>query len=365
MSTSTPPAPSPSPDAATAESPPGTASGARFVSAQQVARHAGVSRSAVSRAFTPGASIAPGTREKVMQAAEALGYQVNDLARGLLANRSRLVGLVVTGPEVGFRAHLAAELTKALIARASVPLMINTGRSDAEMEAAKRTLFGYRAEATIVLSGSPPASFIDLARRNGQPLIVIGRCEPGADSVEIDNAGAARQTAHDFAARGYRRVAFAGSRSGTPSIVERRQAFLAACRDRGLSVVSALGDDSDYRGGLQAARDILAHAERPEAVFCVNDLVALGVMDHARHAAGLSVPRDLAVVGFDDLPEAEWLSYRLTTFRQDPATMAGAAVALLDQRQAEPDQPPARVRIRPQAVIRDSFVPASSPTREA
>ncbi len=101
----------------------------RFVSARDVADLAGVSRSAVSRAFTPGASVAPETREKIMTAAGHLGYQVNDLARGLLANRSRIVGLVATKPEVGFRAHLTAALAAVLIRRGSVPVLINAGET--------------------------------------------------------------------------------------------------------------------------------------------------------------------------------------------------------------------------------------------
>lgn len=155
----------------------------RFVSAEQVAQLAGVSRSAVSRTFTPGASVAPATREKVLRAAEELGYHVNDLARGVLANQSRLVGIVATRPEVGFRAHLAAALAKALIRRGSIPILINTGRTEEELLAAQKMLIGHRAEAIIILSGSPPASFLELAQRNGQPLIVTGRSEPDADHV--------------------------------------------------------------------------------------------------------------------------------------------------------------------------------------
>lgn len=147
----------------------------RFVSAEQVAQLAGVSRSAVSRTFTEGASVAPATREKVLKAAEELGYHVNDLARGVLANQSRLVGVVATKPEIGFRAHLTAALTKALIRRGSIPILINTGETEEELLAAQKMLIGHRAEATVILSGSPPASFFELAQRNGQPLVVIGR----------------------------------------------------------------------------------------------------------------------------------------------------------------------------------------------
>jgi len=317
----------------------------RFVSAQQVAELAGVSRSAVSRAFTPGASIAPETREKVMRAAVELGYQVNDLARSLLANRSRLVGLVVTRPEVGFRAHLVAALTTALIRRGNVPFLINTGYSEDELRAAQAALFGYRAEATIILSGSPPSSFVELARQNGQPLISIGRSEPGCDHVRIDNEGAARAAARLFHARGLRRLGFAGSASGTPSINERESAFTDEARRLGAEVRVARGDDTDYAGGQQAADALFAGARRPEAVFCVNDLIAFGLMDAARARFGLDIPRDLAVIGFDDIPEASWDAYRLTTFRQDPAAIADGAVAHLDRRLADPDAEPSTTRL--------------------
>ncbi|HVJ40919.1 MAG TPA: LacI family DNA-binding transcriptional regulator [Dongiaceae bacterium] len=328
-----------------------------FVSAQHVARRAGVSRSAVSRAFTPGASIAPVTRERVMRAAEELGYQVNDLARGLLSNQSRLVGLVVTKPEVGFRAHLTAALAKALILRGSVPILINTGQTEQELLAAQRTLFGHRAEATIIVSGSPPSSFVDLARRNGQPLVVLGRSEPEADHVRIGNAEAARQAATLFVARGMTELGLVGSRSTTPSIVEREAAFQMQAVALGARVVRVQGGDSDYAGGLEAAAQLFAARHRPQAVFCVNDLIAFAVMDYARQLLGWAVPGDLSIIGFDDVPEAGWLAYDLTTFRQDPELMAAETMRVLDRRQAEPDQPPIRQHLMPPLVVRRSFAP--------
>lgn len=317
----------------------------RFASAQQVAQLAGVSRSAVSRAFTPGASIAPETRERVMQAAAELGYQVNDLARGLLTHRSRLVGLVATRPEVGFRAHLVAALTTALLRRGNLPFLINTGASDLELQAAQAALFGYRAEATIILSGSPPSSFVELARRNGQPLISIGRSEPGCDHVRIDNEGAARAAARLFHAQGLRRLGLAGSASGTPSITERESAFTEEARALGAEVIAVRGADTDYAGGQQAATALFDRAERPQAVFCVNDPVAFGVMDGARHRFGLAIPRDLRVIGFDDIPEAAWDAYRLSTFRQDPGEIAAHALAHLDRRLLAPDATPSTTRL--------------------
>ncbi|WP_026789679.1 LacI family DNA-binding transcriptional regulator [Pleomorphomonas oryzae] len=330
----------------------------RFVSARDVAELAGVSRSAVSRAFTPGASVAPETRDKIMTAAARLGYQVNDLARGLLANRSRIVGLVATKPEVGFRAHLTAALAAVLIRRGSVPVLINVGETAEETEAAQRTLFGHRAEAVIVLSGSPPSSFIELAKSNGLPLVAIGREAPEIDLVQTDNVGAARTIAAAFIATGHCRLALAGSESGTPAIVEREHAFVDEATLLGATVAVARGPDTDYSGGLQAAAQLFAAGERPTAVFAVNDLVAFALIDHLKTRLGLRVPWDVAVVGFDDLPEAAWLGYRLTTFRQDPMEMAERAVALLEERASVPTASPVSLRLAAKLRVRDTFRPA-------
>ncbi|MGE7368167.1 LacI family DNA-binding transcriptional regulator [Neorhizobium sp. NPDC001467] len=330
----------------------------RFVSAQQVAELAGVSRSAVSRTFTQGASVAPATREKVLTAAKALGYHVNDLARGVLNNQSRLVGIVAMKPELGFRAHLTAALAKALIRRGSIPILINTGQTEDELLAAQKMLIGHRAEATIVLSGSPPAAFFEEAQRNGQPLVMIGRSEADADHVRAGNAEASGVAAQAFAKAGRRYLAVATSSSGTPAIRERETAFVQVAQAAGcLTVVAEGGKESDYMTGLSAARKLFAGSDHPDAVFCANDLIAFGVIDHLRGERDLRVPQDVAVIGFDDVPEAAWLSYRLTTFRQDPLVMADRAVDLLQRRLDNPGEPPFQERVIPELVVRDSFWP--------
>ena len=329
----------------------------RFVSAEQVAQLAGVSRSAVSRTFTPGASVAPATREKVLRAAEELGYHVNDLARGVLANQSRLVGIVATRPEVGFRAHLTAALAKSLIQRGSIPILINTGQTEDELLAAQKMLIGHRAEAIIIISGSPPASFFELAQRNGQPLVVIGRAEPDADHVRAGNSEASRKAATAFYESGRRRLAVVGSNTGTPAIIEREDAFLSTAASLGVSVVVGRGGDSDYDGGVAAGRALFSETIKPDAVFCANDLIAFGVMDVVRSEAGLHIPEDVAVIGFDDVPEASWLSYQLTTFRQDPLIMAQRAVELMERRLENPSALPGYERVIPELVIRQSFRP--------
>lgn len=328
----------------------------RFVSAEQVAQLAGVSRSAVSRTFTPGASVAPATREKVLRAAEELGYHVNDLARGVLANQSRLVGIVATRPEVGFRAHLAASLAKCLIKRGSIPILINTGQTEDELLAAQKMLIGHRAEA-IIIYPARRRQFLRTraakwpAARGDRPFGT--RCRPCARR----QLRGLPQGGDGLYESGRRRLAVIGSNTGTPSIIERESAFLSTAGSLGVSVVVGRGGDSDYDGGVTAARALFSQTIKPDAVFCANDQIAFGLMDVVRLEARLRIPEDVAVIGFDDVPESSWLSYQLTTFRQDPLTMAQRAVELMERRLENPGLLPGYERVIPELVIRQSFRP--------
>jgi DNA-binding LacI/PurR family transcriptional regulator len=328
----------------------GRDSGRRFVSAQDVAERAGVSRSAVSRAFTPGASIAPATRERVQEAASALGYQVNQLARGLHAQRSLLVGLVTSDPETPFRAAMIAALSAALIERGNVPALISIGTTEGGVANAARQLLHYRAEATVFLSGSPPASLVELTRRNGQTLILINRAETGLDSVRCDDRDGARQACAALLAAGASRLAVIDMAAPSPGLLAREEAFAACAAARGFAARVVRAGHSDYAGGQEAARRLLAGG-RPDAVFCVNDLMAFGALDHLR-GAGLSVPGEVSVIGFDDVPQAAWDAYRLTTLRQDPGRIAREVVAIIDRRAESPDPSPTSVTFPVELVVR-------------
>jgi DNA-binding LacI/PurR family transcriptional regulator len=325
--------------------------GRRFVSSRDVAERAGVSRSAVSRAFTPGASIAPATLARVQAAADALGYQVNDLARALLSEHSRLVGLVTSDPETPFRGDMIRALSRALIERGNVPTIISVGPSADDVAKASRQLLRYRAEATIFLSGSPPASLIEMTRRNRQPLLLINRAETGIDAVRCDNRGGARQAFRLFRQSGAFRPAMANTVNPSPSFAARESAFVKIARAEGLSVLVGRGERSDYEGGRMAARQLLASGLKIDAVFCGSDLLAFGAIDEFR-SAGLSVPDDISVIGFDDVAISAWGAYNLTTLRQDPARIAKEVIAILDRRSADPDLPPISVTFPVDLVVR-------------
>jgi DNA-binding LacI/PurR family transcriptional regulator len=325
----------------------------RFVNAQDVAERAGVSRSAVSRAFTPGASIAPKTLAKVQAAADALGYEVNDLARGLLAHRSQLVGLVTSDPNVPFRAEMIAALTRALIERGNVPAVISIGQTPEDLANASRQLVRYRAEATVFLSGSPPAGLVEMTRRNGQTLILINRAETDLDSVRCDDRGGARQAFEALSKGGASRFCVVNMERPSASLLARERAFIEAATKAGATVTTVRGRHSDYAGGRAAAQQMPSGKQRPDAVFCVNDLMAFGVLDRLRED-GVSVPAEISVMGFDDVPMAAWSSYRLTTLRQDPERIAREVVAILDRREADPDLPPKAVSFPVALVVRET-----------
>ena len=325
----------------------------RFVSAQAVAARAGVSRSAVSRAFTPGASIAPDTMARVHEAAAALGYQVNDLARGLLANRSRLVGLVASDADTPFRAHTIAALSQSLIKRGNLPVVINIGATADDVANAIRQLLGYRAEATVFLSGSPPTSLVELTRSNGQPQILINRAETGLDSVHCDDDDGAQQAFEVLRLSGATRFAVVNKTKPSPSLLARERAFVGFAAASGFRTSIVRAGNSDYEGGREAARRLLVRGTPPDAIFCANDLMAFGLLDYLRET-GLCVPDDVSVVGFDDVPVAAWSSYRLTTLRQDPRRVAREVISILDRRLAEPDAPPVTVYFPVELVVRDT-----------
>jgi DNA-binding LacI/PurR family transcriptional regulator len=325
----------------------------RFVSAQDVAERAGVSRSAVSRAFTPGASIAPKTLARVQAAADALGYQVNDLARGLLAHRSQIVGLVTSDANIPFRAEMIAALSRALIGRGNVPSVISIGQTPEDLANASRQLLRYRAEATVFLSGSPPEGLVEMTRRNGQTLILINRAETELDSVRCDDSGGARQAFQALRATAAKRFAVINMEGPSPSLAARERAFVELASAAGVAATTIHAGHSDYRGGREAARQLLSKGEPPDAVFCVNDLMAFGALDRFREA-GLGVPADVSIVGFDDVPMAAWAPYRLTTLRQDPERIAREVVAILDRREADPALPPMSVRFPVELVVRET-----------
>ncbi|MER5172963.1 LacI family DNA-binding transcriptional regulator [Thioclava kandeliae] len=290
----------------------------RPASAAEVAALAGVSRSAVSRTFTDGASVSARTRAKVMAAAEALNYHVNHLARGLSKDASRPVCLLASNLTRPYHGLLLDALTRRLQAAGRMAMVINVSTDPQSAGAALAQALSYRASAVVVMSGTPPADMVTACIDAGQKVIAINRGEewPGVHHIRIDYRRAMQEAVTALRAAGCGRIALAGSRKGTPSLAAREAFFIEACHAQGIDPVVWRGDGSGYAEGQEAAQALLQGQAPPEGIFCLTDLMACGLMDMARDTLALAIPRDLCVIGFDDIPQAGWAGYGLTSFGQ-------------------------------------------------
>lgn len=333
-----------------------------WATAADVAARAGVSRSAVSRTFTAGASVSPATRERVMKAADELGYQVNMLARSVIQRQSNLVGIVVPGMQNAFVVQLLGPLMQNLARHSLAPLLMDV-RDPEQMESSLRYLLQYRVAGVIFTSGSPP---IELAReylRLQVPVAMINRDASleNVDVVSSDNHHGGVLAAECLIAAGARRLAYVNLPTGTYSGVSRGAGFSEAVAKSGQATISVeflQGTISGYEGGAAVAAQLLERpvALRPEGVFCANDMLAFGFLDAARQQFGLRVPDDLVVVGFDDIPLAAATSFALTTVRQDVDGLACEVVERLVERMANPSIPARSQQLPVELITRKTSV---------
>lgn len=303
----------------------------RVPTSDDVALLAGVSRSAVSRTFTSGASVAPATREKVIVAAKTLGYRVNFLARGLSQQRTNLVALVVSDMDNSLRARMVDHLARALVALDFRPLILPTEQGE-DVEHLIDMMLHYNVSGTIVTSDTSPAEIAQECAAYGVPLVLINKPEVSSRvaNVSIDTAMAGRLAAEELKALGCQRIAIASQRRASHSIGQRKAVFIATARMLGLDIVADFqGAAQNYDGGAEAAAAFVESGVEVDGIYCVNDFLALGFLDRLRRLSPLRVPEDVKLIACDDIAEASWGSYDLTTVRQDARAMADAAIAAL------------------------------------
>ncbi len=307
---------------------------ARRATSYDVARAVGVAQSTVSRCFKPGSNVSATTRALVLGAAERLGYMPNALARSLITRRSDMVGVVATRYTLRGNPDVIYAIGEALAA-AGKQLLLVVAESDAPGPHELRAALEYPLDGLISCVAMTETD-IRTVRGRGIPVVLYNRRLPGlpVDSVTCDNANAAGEVAAALHVAGHRRFLFVGGPDRAPVSRERRDGFLARLRALGNEPAAVIDTDYSYEGGRDA---MLGHiggraAVRPDAVFCASDQIALGVLDACRFELGLEVPRDISVVGFDDIAEAARLSYRLTTMHQDSVGMARRAVDILLRR---------------------------------
>ena len=302
----------------------------RRATARDVAELAGVSTSAVSRAFTSGASISSETRTKVLDASRRLGYQPNLLARSLMTRRTELIGLISNNFDNPFFMEIFDLFTRSLQKRGLRPLLANLtdGISPA---AALDMLLQYSVDGVIIASSSLHRELAHACAKARLPVVQAFGRRIGRSAINVvgaDNVQGGRLAGDLLLARGYRRVGFLGGPLAATSTEDRLGGFRARLLTNGLQpVAEVFGRSFSYDEGNRLMGALLREG-RIDAVFCGDDILAIGALDCCR-TAGISVPSDMGFVGFDDMPIASWAAYNLTTIRQPVAEIIGTAVELI------------------------------------
>lgn len=321
------------------------------VTLKEVAERAGVSRSAVSRTFTEGASVSAKTRAKVDKAANELGYAPNALASSLTTGRTKLIGLIVNNFHNPLILEVFDLFTCGLQDRGLRPLLVNL--SDATDPAASvRMLRQYSVDGVIVASSTLPSSFAEAFKNAGLPVVhAFGRYStaPDVHVVGIDNIACGRMAAEALVKRGYTRLGFLGGPRSATSTQDRGEGFLAALRGKpGISVAVSFAANYTFDAGRAEMQRLLAEGPA-EAYFCGDDLLAVGALS-AIEEAGLSVPGDIGLIGLNDMEMSRWQIIGLTTIRQPVCQVIDAAIELVIATIKNPDRPP-EIRLFPCRVI--------------
>jgi len=307
------------------------------VTSYDVARLAGVSQSAVSRCFKPGASVSKKMRTRVMRAARSLGYQPNAIARSLITRRTNLVGVVMTDFTNQYYPEVLFELNRALAAENIHVLLFTRGR-DLSIDQVFEQLWQYRVDG-VIAAVELKDELIRGFENSAIPLVLLNHEEDSgiASSVCCDQKAGEQALVDALVAAGSRSF---GILSGPPdsSVAQQRA---AGARDRlrqlGIDDIRMQPGDYSYESGAAGMRALTAeNATAPEAVICANDVMAIGALDTARYELGLSVPEQISIVGFDGIAPGRWLAYRLATVEQPIRAMARAAAQIIFERIADP-----------------------------
>lgn len=311
---------------------------------KDVARVAGVSVATVSRALNGAENVLPDTRQRILDVARELRYIPSGAARSLITRRTDTIGALLPDLHGEFFSELIRGIDQAARAR-GLHLLLSSSHDDADEAAAALRAMNGRVDGLLVMSPHADADFLSENLPHNLPAVLLnsGVKQAGQRAFSVDNYGGARAITEHLVATGRRRIAHLGGPAGNFEARERLRGYRAGLGE-GMAAQELQGDFSEA-SGFQAGQAILAlpKAQRPDAVFAANDIMAIGLMA-ALQDAGLRLPQDIALAGFDDIPIARYVSPPLTTIRVPIAALGSQALdALADLLEGE-DPPTARRR---------------------
>jgi DNA-binding LacI/PurR family transcriptional regulator len=332
-----------------------TDSNQRSVTIVDVAELAGVSISAVSRAFNAEASCSDSMRSKVFAAADELDYKPNRLARGL-KSRSNLVGIIVTDFDNPAYLSILNDFTATLQRNGYHSLLINVG-TDMDMQEAVELIMEYHVDGLIVTSSALPTELVEVCHSQGTPVVIFARhsLNNPVTVVCCDNVSAGRMAADALSEAGYKKFAFIGGVEGASTTIDRQRGFITRLVELGHTNWQVIdGGRHSYDAGFEATCKLFSFTEQPDALFFADDILACGGMDAIRHEIGLQVPQQVGVIGVDDMRFASSRAYDLTTVRQPFDEMVQKSVSALLEHMNEDELVVKEITLPCELVVRGS-----------
>ena len=303
------------------------------VTSIDVAKRAGVSQSAVSRTFTPGAAVSDATRRKVLDAAKALSYRPNAIARTLSTNRSRIIGVVLSYLDNQFYPAVVEQLSRALQGHGFHVMLFfaESQGSGREFDDALTQLMTYQLDGIVLASTTLSSRLARECVEAGIPVAMFNRSASGAqaNSVTSNNIEGGRIAGLHLIEHGHLRIAYIAGRDDASTNRDRETGLLQALTERGLKLFRRANGNFEHTAAAEATRAIFSGATRPDAVVVASDYMAFAVLDTLRSELALRVPHDVSVISFDDVPLASWPAYNLTTVAQSIPLMVSSTVNLL------------------------------------
>ncbi|MEP2979899.1 MAG: LacI family DNA-binding transcriptional regulator [Lentilitoribacter sp.] len=321
------------------------------VTAQDVADKAGVSRSAVSRAFTPGASVSARMRKRVEDAAKDLGYSPNVLASSLTTRRTKLIGLVSDNFQNPLFLEVFDLFSRGLQEKGLRPLLLNLS-GEHNPENSVHLLRQYSVDGVIVASSTLPPGFAKAFSDEGIPIVhSFGRhaISPAVTIVGIDNVECGRMAAQALLTCGYTSVGFIGGPELASSTQDRVTGFREEiAKHPEVHVTHSYANAYSFKAGRAEMQRLLKHKPQ-QAYFCGDDALAVGAMSAAEDA-GYNVPADIGFIGLNDMEIASWQNINLTTIKQPITDIINSSLELMFEMLEDPDHEP-QAKIFPCEII--------------
>ncbi|MDB4008980.1 LacI family DNA-binding transcriptional regulator [Amylibacter sp.] len=298
-----------------------------IVTLKDVAELAGVSRSAVSRTYTEGASVSLKTREKVKKAALELGYSPNALASSLTTGRTKMIGLVSNNFRNPFFLEVFDLFTRGLQERGLRPLLVNLSE-ETEPEASIKMLRQYSVDGVIVASSTLKPGFSKAFKDAGFPVVhPFGSHNenPIVDVLGIDNIMAGRMAALTLIARGYSKIAFLGGPQTATTTIDRGKGFLSVINAHSnCSCSTSFATEYSFEAGRSSMLELMK-GKLAEAYFCADDVLSIGALS-ALQSGGYSVPKDIGIIGLNNMEMASWDNINLTTISNPLPEIISASI---------------------------------------